>query len=206
MMIAGLGNPGGKYARNRHNVGFLFVDYLAERSGAGKFKYQSAFDAEVTDCRVADQKVWLVKPQAFMNLSGSPVSRVASYYKIDPGHVLVVYDDVALPFGYIRVRPHGSAGGHNGMKSIIGELGTQAFPRIRIGIAREGPRGSLARYVLSDFNADERAALPEVLAQCNEALELVLRDDVSTAMSRFNRRVLKEEEEPETTGGGDDQS
>lgn len=198
MMVAGLGNPGSKYARNRHNVGFMFTDWLAGELGAGdSFRYKSSFDAEVAECRLGSERLWLVKPQAFMNLSGGPLTRVAAYYKVDYRDVAVVYDDVALPFGSIRVKPSGSAGGHNGMQSIIEQFGTDQFPRVRVGIASQTPRGSLAGYVLSDFASDERQSLAEVFGWCREALELILRGDVDQAMARFNRRVKAESAEPD---------
>jgi PTH1 family peptidyl-tRNA hydrolase len=198
MMVAGLGNPGPRYAHNRHNVGFLFADWLAGELGAsGAFRYKSSFDAEVAECRLGAERLWLVKPQAFMNLSGGPLSRVAAYYKVVPRDVAVVYDDVALPFGSIRIKPSGSAGGHNGMQSIIEQFGTDQFPRVRVGIASEAPRGSLAGYVLSDFAPDERRSLAEVFGWCREALELILGGDVERAMARFNRRSKTEAAGPD---------
>ncbi|MBI3893510.1 MAG: aminoacyl-tRNA hydrolase [Candidatus Wallbacteria bacterium] len=191
MIVAGLGNPGPRYAMNRHNVGFLFLDHLVEKLGAGEpFRFKSSFDAEVAEVRLEGERHWLVKPQAYMNLSGGPVSRVASYYKVKPSDVVAVYDDVALPFGSIRVRPGGSAGGHKGMISIIEQLGTDEFPRIRIGIAQTVERKkSLAGYVLDDFDAAERQGLPAVLDQATEALGMVAAQDMAKAMAKFNKRV-----------------
>lgn len=190
MIVAGLGNPGREYGLNRHNVGFLFLDHLVAKAGpaAASFRFKSSFDAEVGECRVGGERVWLVKPQSYMNLSGGPVSRVAGFYKSKPQDIVVVYDDVALPFGSLRVRPGGSAGGHKGMLSIAGELGTESFPRIRIGIHSDARIRSLAGFVLANFDSAEREALPEIFDRCAEALELVVRGDMNTAMAKFNKK------------------
>ncbi len=200
--MAGLGNPGSRYAMNRHNVGFLFLDRLLGKLGSGdSFRFKSSFDAEIAEARRGSDRVWLVKPQSYMNLSGGPVARVASYYKTEPSDVVVVYDDVALPFGSIRVRPDGSAGGHKGMISIIEQLGTEAFPRIRIGIAQpSGRKKSLAGYVLDDFDTAERKELPAILDQATDAFELIADKNISKAMARFNKRVAASPEDAPLNG------
>lgn len=139
-LVVGLGNPGAKYEHTRHNMGFLTVDLLAEQAGAklNKVKFKSAYNI----LRFAGAKCLVMKPQTYMNLSGEAVREAAQFYKISADHVLVIYDDVSLPVGKIRVRPTGSAGGHNGIKNIIAHLGTQDFPRIKIGTGARG-RGAI---------------------------------------------------------------
>ncbi|MFN2231693.1 MAG: aminoacyl-tRNA hydrolase [Anaerolineae bacterium] len=160
MLIVGLGNPGREYAGNRHNVGFDCVDLLAEKHGIALSKSQHK--ARLGTGQVAGRQAILAEPQTYVNSSGEAVGAVARYYKVAPEDVLVIYDDLDLPQGTIRLRPGGSSGGHNGIKSIIEHLGTQAFPRVRIGIGRPPGRMEPKDYVLQDFSAAEREGMAEV--------------------------------------------
>lgn len=184
-VIVGLGNPGESYARTRHNIGFQCLEHLARQHGLD-FRTQRA-KARLAEGQIAGQRVVLALPMTYMNLSGQAVSGLRTWYKIDPAQeLLVIYDDLDLPFGKLRLRQRGSAGTHNGMKSIVAQLGSQDFPRLRVGIDRPPPRWDAADYVLGRFAADEQAALPEVYERVAEAVELTLRDGFITAMNRYN--------------------
>jgi PTH1 family peptidyl-tRNA hydrolase len=183
-LIVGLGNPGRAYAGNRHNVGFHCLDRLAAAHGLSFDKKQG--QAELALGRIAGRRVVLAKPQTYVNLSGEAVQAVAHFYKVDPGDILVVYDDLDLPQGTVRLRPRGSSGGHGGMKSIIERLGTQAFPRLRVGIGRPPGRMEPQAYVLQDFGAAEREEMEEVYGRVVTAVETFLCDGVKEAMNRFN--------------------
>jgi PTH1 family peptidyl-tRNA hydrolase len=182
-LIAGLGNPGRAYADTRHNVGFLVLDRLAAQAGAG-FARERKWRAEIA--RLGE--VWLVKPQTFMNLSGEAVAAVAAFHRIEPASCLAVYDDKDLPFGRIRLRAGGSAGGHNGAKSLIAHLGTEAFPRLRFGIGPPAHADAgTAAHVLSGFSAAEKACLEKRLDRAVEALNYSARHGFAQAMNVFNR-------------------
>lgn len=184
-LIVGLGNPGSQYEWTRHNCGFLVIDELARRTGR---------DARLSECQaltaravIGDQQALLVKPQTFMNLSGVSVALLKEKYQIDgASSVLVISDDFALPFGKIRVRPQGSAGGHNGLKSIIAKLGTQQFPRIRMGIAPDHPLTDSVSFVLAEFPRKDRDALAEMVEQTADAVEVVLTKGIAEAMAKYN--------------------
>lgn len=184
-LIVGLGNPGTTYAHTRHNIGFDAIDLLANRHGLevrGK-RAQSL----VGEGQIAGQRVALVKPQTYMNLSGQAVSALRSWYKIDPARdLLVIYDDMDLPFGRLRFRERGSAGTHNGMRSIIAQLGSSEFPRLRVGIDQAPGHQDAASYVLSRFSKDEAAELPDLLGRVADAVELVIREGLTAAMNRYN--------------------
>ena len=189
-VIAGLGNPGRKYAKTRHNVGFDTLDVLADRYridvSAEKFK------ALVGTGAIEGQKVILVKPQTFMNLSGDSLRMVCDFYKIDPEEeLIVVYDDISLAPGQIRIRKKGSAGGHNGIKNIIANLGTDKFQRIKIGVGEKPKEWDLADYVLSPFSREERAAVDEAIGHAAKALELMLNDETDAAMNEYNRKAAQ---------------
>jgi PTH1 family peptidyl-tRNA hydrolase len=183
-MIVGLGNPGSRYARNRHNVGFQIVDALAEKYHLRFDKGQ--FKALVASGRIDCQRVLLVKPQTYMNLSGDAVQPLARYYKIELEDLMVVFDDMDLPVGVIRLRPFGGAGGHNGMKSIIQRLGGQGFPRLRVGVGRPPGRMDAAAYVLQNFGDDEEAIMAQVRDRAVQALETWLESGIDAAMNAFN--------------------
>jgi PTH1 family peptidyl-tRNA hydrolase len=194
LLVVGLGNPGRKYAQNRHNAGFHCLDRLAA-------KYHLSFDtkrdkAQVALGRVAGRRVVLAKPQTFMNESGLAVGALARFYKVDPGQVLVIYDDLDLPQGTLRLRPKGSAGGHRGLLSIMEKLGTRDFPRLRVGIGRPPGRMPPKAYVLQDFGADEWPEMQDVYARAVDAIESFIVDGVKEAMNRFNARPA-EESDPE---------
>jgi PTH1 family peptidyl-tRNA hydrolase len=184
LLIVGLGNPGREYVENRHNVGFDCVDLLAEKYGIALNKSQHK--ARLGMGQVAGRRAILAKPQTYVNSSGEAVGAVARYYKVAPEDVLVIYDDLDLPQGTIRLRPGGSSGGHNGIKSIIEHLGTQAFPRVRIGIGRPPGRMEPKDYVLQDFTAAERGAMAEVYDRVVAAVETFIREGIREAMNRFN--------------------
>ncbi len=185
-LIVGLGNPGRNHAFNRHNVGFMAVDRLALAQGIDLRRVQSK--AIVGNGRLAERAVILAKPQTFMNLSGEAVGALASFYRIPPRAVLVVYDELDIPFGAIRLREKGGAGGHNGMRSIIQHLGND-FPRLRLGIGRPPGRMDAAAYVLQDFGRDELPLVSEMLATAGQAIASFVRDGIDLTMSRFNGPV-----------------
>lgn len=183
-VIAGLGNPGKRYHDTRHNAGFMAIERLAALlpHGSSRIRFQADY-VEATD---GDTRVVLVKPQTFMNESGIAVGQIARWYKAPPDHILIVYDELDLPFGSIRLRGSGSAGGHNGMKSVIQHLQTEEFSRLRIGIGRPAS-GSTVPYVLAPFSASERPELPRIIDTAAEAALTWLRDGITIAMNQFNR-------------------
>jgi PTH1 family peptidyl-tRNA hydrolase len=180
--IVGLGNPGRQYAGTRHNIGFAVVDEVARRWGVPLRPWKAVADVAVVSGRGAV----LVEPLTFMNLSGDAVSRIAAFHKLEPADVLVVVDEVQLPLGRLRLRRSGSAGGHNGLKSIIQHIGS-GFPRLRIGIGRGDPKWDLADHVLSRFGQEEREAVTEAVGRAADAVELFVEQDVEAAMNRFNQ-------------------
>jgi len=191
-LIVGLGNPGPKYAHTRHNVGFDVLDALARHWQiplSGQRKFQGDFGE---GWAIAGHKIALLKPTTYMNRSGQAVRAVVDWYKFPPESVLVIYDDMALPLGRLRIRPGGSAGGHNGMKSIIAHLGTPDFPRVRVGIGsthRVGDRDrAVVDHVLGKFAPDEKPLVNTALDWAVEAIELVLKKGTEATMSAFNGR------------------
>ena len=179
--IVGLGNPGTEYSGTRHNVGFDVIEELARRWTAKLKKWKSTADLAV----VTDREVLLVQPKTFMNESGFAVSAVMAFYKIQPADVLVIVDDVQLPLGKLRLRQSGSAGGHNGLKSVIAHVG-QDFPRLRIGVERGHPELDLSHRVLSKFPPDEREVVNRAVARAADAVETFVSDGLFVAMNRFN--------------------
>jgi PTH1 family peptidyl-tRNA hydrolase len=183
-LIVGLGNPGAKYRGTRHNVGFAVADELARRR-------QVAFDSSPVEALVAKlrvaEPVLLAKPLTFMNESGEAVGALARYFKVEPVDLLVVVDEAQLPLGRLRLRASGSAGGHNGLKSVIAHVGTE-FPRLRIGVGRGDPRWDLADHVLSRFEAEERDTADEAVSRAADAVETFLEEGIGPAMNRFNTR------------------
>ena len=184
-MIVGLGNPGKEYEKTRHNVGFRSVELLA---GQLKTKIDRIkFKALTRMVNHQGKKILLVEPQTYMNLSGAAVSALATYYKVKPDHILVIFDDISLPVGRIRVRRDGSAGGHNGIKSIIQSLGTDQFPRVKVGVgAKPHPDYDLADWVLSRFSAQEEKDLAPALENAAKAALLVLDQGIEKAASAYN--------------------
>lgn len=184
-LVVGLGNPGREYAGTRHNVGFRAAARLAEKAGAKLDR--AKFQALTCLCTVAGHRVLLMQPQTYMNNSGQAVRQAADFYKLPPERVLVLFDDVDLDVGRLRVRRNGSAGGHNGIKSIITCLGSQEFPRVKIGVgAKPHPDYDLADWVLSRFSAQECKALDPAIGRAAEAVEVILTDGLERAASRFN--------------------
>jgi PTH1 family peptidyl-tRNA hydrolase len=185
-LIVGLGNPGRRYAGTRHNVGFEAVDLLARRHGAEWESAPRGIEALVARWRPND--VVLAKPLTFMNLSGGAIVALLQFYKIDPIDLLVIVDDVNIDLGRLRSRPSGSAGGHNGLKSIIGSLGSEEFARMRIGVGRGDGRRDLADHVLAKFDADERSVVTELVDRAADAVELFIAEGIGPVMNWYNRK------------------
>jgi len=183
-LIVGLGNPGREYRGTRHNVGFMLLDHLAERLGMSFSRVESR--SLVTKAEYLENRLILVKPQTYMNLSGQAVSSLMRFYKVALERLLVIYDDVDLPLGTLRLRPGGGSAGHNGMQSIIEKLGTQEFPRLRAGVSRPPGRMEAADYVLKDFSKDESELLQEVLSRGAEAVLAFVGEGIVAAMNQFN--------------------
>lgn len=186
-IIAGLGNPSKEYEGTRHNAGFQVIDRIAE-------KYNISVDTKkhralIGKGMIAGQKVILAKPQTYMNLSGESIRSLLDYYKIDEeGELVIIYDDISLEPGQIRIRAKGSAGGHNGIKSIIQHLGGQVFPRIKVGVGEKPPKMDLADYVLGHFSKEEKEQMNEGYEHAVHALELMLMGEISEAMNEYNRK------------------
>lgn len=185
-LIAGLGNPGAKYTNTRHNAGFSSIDALADR-----------FHIDVSEKKhkalcgrgaIEGQKVVLLKPQTFMNLSGESLRAAMDYYKLTPEEIIVIYDDVSLDPGQLRIRLKGSAGGHNGIKNIIAHLGTQEFPRIKVGVGAKSPRMDLADYVLGHFSKEDQETMEEAGREAAAAVVMMLTDGPERAMNHFNMK------------------
>jgi|SRR5436190_398688 len=189
-LIVGLGNPGARFAGTRHNAGFMAIDELARRHRL-QFSSKQA-NSDIARGKIGDFAVILAKPRTFMNLSGHAVGSLARFYKVPHDHLFIVYDDIALPLGTIRIRGRGSSAGHNGMNSIIQQLGTQNFPRLRIGVDQpiEADHSRIG-WVLGRFDKDERKILDEVLSRTADAIESVLRDGIDRAMNTHNTGVEK---------------
>lgn len=183
-LIVGLGNPGPGYARTRHNVGFMVVDRLADRHGL-RFNQKKAHSL-VARGEIGGSEVVLAKPQTYMNLSGGAVQGLLMVFGVKPTDLLVVYDDFDLPLGTLRLRPRGGPGTHNGMRSIVERLGTQEFPRLRLGIGPAGPADP-QEYVLSPFAEAEQPVIEEACERAVAAIETLLREGLEAAMNRYNR-------------------
>ena len=184
-LIAGLGNPGRKYERTKHNVGFDVINYVTDRHGIPFSGIQ--FQAECGKGIIAGQKVLLAEPLTYMNLSGEAVAALVNYYKLDPEEDLVViYDDISLDPGQIRIRKKGSAGGHNGMKDIIAKTGTDQFPRVKVGVGQKPEGWDLADYVLSRFSQAERELVEEAIGHAVAAVALMVQGKTDEAMNLYN--------------------
>lgn len=189
-IIVGLGNPGKKYENTRHNMGFIAVDLLAEKYGIKVDKIK--FKALVGEGRIAGQKVLLVKPQTYMNLSGQSVMEVMNFYKEDIENLIVIYDDIDIPTGTIRLRKKGSAGTHNGMRNIVYLLQEDGFPRIRVGIGSES-KVDLIHYVTSGVTKKEKDLLEDALTRAADAAVCIVEKGIEKAMNEYNIRPKKEE-------------
>lgn len=185
-LIIGLGNPGREYRTNRHNVGFMVLDRLAQELDTSFSRVK--MNAVVTAVRWKGERLILIKPQTFMNLSGQAVSSFIRFYKLPLENILVVYDDVDLPFGHLRLKPDGGDAGQKGVGSIIQQLGTKEFPRLRVGIGRPPGRTPVSDYVLQDFSRDEKELLPFVLDQAALAARHYIEHGLNSAMTRFNQQ------------------
>jgi len=183
-LIVGLGNPTGQYEGTRHNVGFEVIDRLVDEYGIGldMVKHKGMYGKG----RIEGQTVILLKPMTYMNLSGESVAAVASYYKIEPSDIIVVYDDINLDVGRLRVRGKGSAGGHNGIKNLIAHLHTEEFPRVRVGVGMKPPRMDLADYVLSRFTKEEQEKMNEGYDRAVKAVAMLVSDELEQAMNDYN--------------------
>lgn len=184
-LIVGLGNPGAKYETTRHNVGFLTITYLEDKLNFSAKKLK--FHALIGDAKISGKKILFMKPQTMMNNSGLAIAECASFYKIPLERIIVIYDDISLEPGKLRIRRKGSAGGHNGIKSIISHLGSENFPRIKIGVgAKPHPDYDLADWVLANIPKGDTPLIKKAISDAAEALEYMVKDDIDGAMSKFN--------------------
>lgn len=185
-LIVGLGNPGREYEKTRHNVGFVAIDYLASQIGANisKIKFKGIFG----EGYIGSEKCILLKPQTYMNLSGESVRDCAEFYKIPPENIIVLYDDINLEPGKVRIRPSGSAGGHNGMKNIIYLLNSDEFPRVRFGVG--APSHDLSNHVLGHFSEEDGVSVTNAIKKIEDIISTIIKKDISEAMSKFNNRML----------------
>lgn len=183
-LVAGLGNPGPAYAANRHNVGFMVLDLLAARVGARLKSHKGR--ADVAEARLAGERVVLARPRSYMNDSGGPVSSVRAFYKVDVGRIVAIHDELDLPFGVVRLKRGGGAGGHNGLRSLTASLGSPDYLRVRFGIGRPPGRMDPAAFVLRDFSAAERKELPVGLELAADAVEALLKEGLEPAQNRFH--------------------
>jgi PTH1 family peptidyl-tRNA hydrolase len=191
-LLVGLGNPGSRYARNRHNAGFMVVDELWRRAGAPAPREK--LGAQLSEATLAGEHVLFCKPQEFMNCSGLAVQRAAAFWKIPPAQAVVVHDEMDVPFGRLKLGFSGGTGGHNGLQSIIQEWGSPDFARVRFGIGRPPAQWDAADYVLADFADDERRLLPDLIGEAADATETIVKRGLQAAMNRFNKRKKSESE------------
>lgn len=188
-LIVGLGNPGKKYERTRHNVGWQVFAFLGERWALDldvAKDWHEKFESLIAETKVGGAKVILMKPLTYVNESGRAVRQAVDFWKIAPDHVIVVHDDKDLPVGTLRLRPDGSSGGHNGIKSVIAHLGTENFHRVRVGIGTDRPTGDTADFVLATFRPDEKAAMKDAERRAAEAVTAIIDDGIIAAMNKFN--------------------
>jgi PTH1 family peptidyl-tRNA hydrolase len=186
-LIVGLGNPGLQYRNNRHNIGFLVIDFLA--SGISEKISRLEHQTIIAEGVLEDRKVFLAKPQTFMNVSGPPVARLVESYDVSPSKLLIISDDIDLPLGQLRLRESGGTGGHKGLRSIQERLGTQDIPRLRIGIGRPPGRTEPADFVLEDFSESERTEVEITIRLASDCVRCFLREGIQPAMTRFNRSI-----------------
>ncbi|KDA44466.1 aminoacyl-tRNA hydrolase [Frankia sp. CcI156] len=183
-LVAGLGNPGPTYAGNRHNAGFMVVDLLAERTGSRLKSHRSR--ADVAETRLAGARAVLARPLSFMNLSGGPVAAARSFYKVEVSRLIVVHDELDIPFGAVRLKRGGGDNGHNGLRSISSALGTRDYLRVRVGIGRPPGRMDPADFVLRDFTSTERRELPLLLEHAADSVEMLIADGLEPAQNRYH--------------------
>lgn len=185
-LVVGLGNPGREHAGHRHNVGFMVADLLAERVG-GRFRSHRG-RADVVEGRLAGRRAVLVKPRSYMNLSGGPVASVRGFHKMSPERLVVIHDELDVPYGALRLKRGGGDNGHNGLKSVSAALGSRDYYRVRVGIGRPPGRQDPADFVLRDFSPAERKELPFLLDRAADAVEALLSDGLETAQNRYHAR------------------
>jgi len=190
-VVAGLGNPGGKYEGTPHNVGFDAVDKLAERCNC-QFKYSLRFKAEVAKTDIGSESVVLIKPQTFMNLSGEAVGALLRFYKVTASELVVLFDDVDLELGRIRVKPDGGSGGHKGLASVIQHVGTGKFVRVRMGVGRGNGQGGVMSHVLRKFASDDRDSVESMVSKAVDSVYEILESGVNSAMNQFNSVAQKD--------------
>ena len=188
-LIVGLGNPGMQYAATRHNIGFEVIDSIAETYNISVMK--NKYKALIGDGTIGGEKVILMKPQTYMNLSGEAVKACMDFHKISNEDLIVIYDDISLEVGQLRLRKSGSAGGHNGIKNIIAQLGTQAFPRIKFGVGEKPAGWDLANYVLGRFSEEDMKIIGPRVGDAVKATEMIVRDGVEKAMNNYNNKVRR---------------
>ena len=209
-VIVGLGNPGPKYGLTKHNVGFMLVNALAEKLGISETEWKDKFEALVAETRIGTEKVLLVKPMTYMNDSGRAVGPLLSWYKLEPEDLVVVHDDMDIPAGTIRIRKKGSAGGHNGIKSLLAHVGDEHFTRVRIGIGRPLPGWSVIDHVLAPFPSEDVPKIREAIEYLLPAVETIVTEGTDLAMNKYNPRKQKKpkqtETAPEPEGETDEQS
>ena len=189
-IIAGLGNPGKQYENTRHNAGFMALDALADQLGVSLS--EKKHKALCGKGMIGGEKALFMKPQTFMNLSGESIRAAADFYKVEPEHIMVIYDDISLEPGQLRIRKKGSAGGHNGIKSIISCLGTQEFPRIKVGVGAKPDRMDLADYVLGHFSQIEGRIMEDAAKEAGQAAQAIILDGIEAAMNRYNAKKSQE--------------
>ena len=204
-VIVGLGNPGREYAQTKHNVGFMLVDALADKLGISN--WQEKFDALIAEGRLGTEKILLVKPQTYMNDSGRAVGPLMNWYKLPPEDLIVAHDDMDIPAGTIRIRKKGSAGGHNGIKSVLAHLGDEHFSRVRIGIGRPLPGWTVINHVLAPFQEEDVPKIKEAIQYLLPAVECIVTEDTDKAMNLYNPKKVKKQkpenqESKETQEGG----
>lgn len=183
-LVVGLGNPTSKYDKTRHNVGFMCIDYIAQKLGVDIKK--NKFDALYGEAILGDKKVLLIKPQTYMNLSGEAVSKFASFYKISSENLIILSDDISLDIGKMRIKRKGTHGGHNGLRNIIDLLGNNNFPRIKIGVGNKPSDWNLSDWVLSKFSCTEVEKLNDLMENVYDATKLIICDNIDKAMNKFN--------------------
>ena len=183
-LVTGLGNPGPKYATNRHNIGFMVVDELARRAGVG---FRQKFNGQVARARLAGEDALLLQPMTYMNRSGTSVAAAATFFKVAPESTVVVHDELDIPFGDVRLKSAGGHGGHNGLRSIFGHF-PRDFQRVRCGIGRP-THGDVSNYVLTDFDKDQAPWVQDLIDRAADAVEAILRDGIRKAMNEYNRRA-----------------
>lgn len=184
-VVVGLGNPGERYAQTKHNIGFITIDYLAEQHNikVNKIKHK----AVIGEGTIGGEKVLLVKPSTFMNLSGQSVMEIMNFYKVPIENLIVIYDDIDLPVGKVRIRQSGSSGTHNGMRNIIYLLNNQGYPRIRIGVGKQPDYMDLGDYVMTKFNEEEKPLIRDAVKNSALAVEEIVKNGINTAMNKYNK-------------------